>query len=309
MSWERILVAVGPKGIGPIELDKIGRIAAGSKAQVELFQCIQDPHMPRKAAGGAISAEDDVQGQTDDCYRALEEPAARLRGFGVPVHVNVRWDQPVHSGLIREVQRARADLIVCQSNPKKRAARWLLTQTDYKLIEKCPCSVLFIKTREPYGRPRIIAAVDPEPFDRAERRSAHELEDAIVGAATTLAGALAGEASLLSVTKPWSRLVEESVALESASPTVSEEMHAAYCETVRINLQALAQRHGIPGRRLAIVEGDAAEILPRVANHDGAQVMVMGVVSRSRVERMLIGHTAERVLDALYCDVLAVKLP
>jgi universal stress protein E len=85
-------------------------------------------------------------------------------------------------------------------------------------------------------------------------------------------------------------------------------MHAAYCETVRVNLQALAQRHGLTGRGLAIVEGEATEVLPRVAEQDGAQIMVIGVVARSRLERMLIGRTAERVLDALYCDVLAVKV-
>lgn len=35
--------------------------------------------------------------------------------------------------------------------------------------------------------------------------------------------------------------------------------------------------------------------------------MVMGAVSRSRLDRLLVGNTAERVMDNLECDVLVVK--
>jgi len=35
--------------------------------------------------------------------------------------------------------------------------------------------------------------------------------------------------------------------------------------------------------------------------------VVMGAVSRSAVARLFIGHTAERVIDELECDVLVVK--
>jgi universal stress protein E len=35
--------------------------------------------------------------------------------------------------------------------------------------------------------------------------------------------------------------------------------------------------------------------------------VVIGAVSRSRLDRVLIGNTAERVLDKLECDVLVVK--
>ena len=38
-----------------------------------------------------------------------------------------------------------------------------------------------------------------------------------------------------------------------------------------------------------------------------ASVVVMGAVSRSALTRLFIGHTAERVIDALKCDVLIVK--
>jgi hypothetical protein len=47
--------------------------------------------------------------------------------------------------------------------------------------------------------------------------------------------------------------------------------------------------------------------IPRVAGELHADLVVMGAVSRSGLERVFIGNTAERILDTLQCDVLVVK--
>jgi universal stress protein E len=41
----------------------------------------------------------------------------------------------------------------------------------------------------------------------------------------------------------------------------------------------------------------------------GADLLVMGAVSRSAVQRLLLGSTAELVLDFVPCDLLIVKRP
>ena len=48
-------------------------------------------------------------------------------------------------------------------------------------------------------------------------------------------------------------------------------------------------------------------LLPAIARRWKAHVLVMGAVSRSGLKRLFIGNTAERVLDAVDCDVLVVK--
>ena len=45
----------------------------------------------------------------------------------------------------------------------------------------------------------------------------------------------------------------------------------------------------------------------RTSRKVGANLVVMGAVSRSGLNRIFIGNTAERVLDDLPCDVLVVK--
>jgi nucleotide-binding universal stress UspA family protein len=59
--------------------------------------------------------------------------------------------------------------------------------------------------------------------------------------------------------------------------------------------------------RAHLVTGNPATEIPRLARDLGAQIVVMGALSRSGLMRVLIGNTAERVLGELPCDVLVMK--
>jgi universal stress protein E len=65
----------------------------------------------------------------------------------------------------------------------------------------------------------------------------------------------------------------------------------------------------VSGERVRLEQGSASEVLPRVAETLGAAVLVMGAVSRSRLQELFLGSTAERVLERAACDVLVVKPP
>jgi universal stress protein E len=46
---------------------------------------------------------------------------------------------------------------------------------------------------------------------------------------------------------------------------------------------------------------------PKLSESIGASAVVMGAISRSRIDRIMIGSTAERLLDELECDVFIIK--
>jgi universal stress protein E len=66
-------------------------------------------------------------------------------------------------------------------------------------------------------------------------------------------------------------------------------------------------QHDLPAQRIHLEQGSAMDVLPRVVERLGADVLVMGAVSRSRLQELFVGSTAERVLDRIACDVLVVK--
>jgi universal stress protein E len=72
-------------------------------------------------------------------------------------------------------------------------------------------------------------------------------------------------------------------------------------------LHKFAGKHSIPAERLHLREGAPDEVIAQFAREIAADLVVMGTVNRTGLVRVVIGSTAERILDQLNCDVLALK--
>jgi universal stress protein E len=83
-------------------------------------------------------------------------------------------------------------------------------------------------------------------------------------------------------------------------PNIIEEAHESA-------LNELAGKFEIPEDRVHLRAGDTADLLPHLVREYAADLVIMGAVSRSRLEQAIIGSTAENSLDRLPCDVLVIK--
>ena len=75
------------------------------------------------------------------------------------------------------------------------------------------------------------------------------------------------------------------------------------------SIVAALARHGgrATARSSSAVTGSVGEeILSSIAEL-GTDLLVMGAVSRGAIARSVIGHTAEKVIDEVECDVFIVK--
>jgi universal stress protein E len=217
----------------------------------------------------------------------------------------VRWDYPAYEGIVRQALRHEPDLLIVQSTRKGAAARLILTHTDFKLIETCPCPLLLIKTARPYSDVSMIVAVDPL---RARGKPA-ALDDAIVESAMKLSKALSGKLLLFHARTPWEDIVRATPALRRIPEVEQADARSAYGESVDIPMRELARRHGIPKSRTRDTDGYVTDSLPPLVRAESADIVAMGAVSRSFLKRAVLGHTAERLLDVLDCDVLIAKAP
>lgn len=66
-------------------------------------------------------------------------------------------------------------------------------------------------------------------------------------------------------------------------------------------------RIAAPGTEVHFVAGSPRDVLLEHSKIIRANVVVMGVVARGALRRLMLGSTAEQVLDKLPCDVLAVR--
>lgn len=303
MKWKRLLLAVAsPSGIDTAVLSKAAHLASAFGAQLEIFHCVFDEGIPGPGRDDSIHVESDIRELVEARHRQLEAIADPLRAQKMRVQSSVRWDYPPHEGLVRQALRQKPDLLIAQST-RYGQAPLPLTYSDLKLIETCPCPLLLVRTAGSYEHVRLVAAVDPE--HRHDKPA--ELDDAILESANTFSEALAGELLVFHARTPWADAARVMRKLELIPEPPDGKARAAYLERVEARVRSLAQRHGIDDSRVRVVDGYPAACLPPFARENSAGIVAMGAISRSLVERLLIGHTAERVLDALDCDVLTVK--
>jgi universal stress protein E len=285
-----MLAMATPGGISPIEMGKVAKIAAGWDAELELFHCLYDAQVARPGRFATRGAQEDIHGFIEQRRQQLEITAGRLRARGLRVRTSVRWDYPTHEGIVRQVLRHGCDLLIASTSAEGRAGRLPLTRTDFKLIETCPCPVLFIKTRYAYSDVVMAAAVDPS----LAHRKTPPLDSQILKSASRVRDALHAKLLLF-----HARTAHE----------LPEETGAARGDAVEARLFSLADEYAIPRRRVHVLEGRAAEALCPFIEREGVDIVVLGAAERSPLRRVVIGHTAERVLDSLTCDVLVVKAP
>ena len=83
-------------------------------------------------------------------------------------------------------------------------------------------------------------------------------------------------------------------------------IHGDY-KTDSESVKLLAKDYSISDEHCYLSDVEISESLPELTSLLNVSVIVMGAISRSRFDRMLIGNTAERVMDKLECDVLVIK--
>jgi len=300
----RILIAVkNPDRRSQRGVEKSLRIASRLGASVELFHAISSPvFLELEPLTGHTVAE--IRAEALQLRQArLEKIAARARKADIKVTSHVAWDFPPHEAIVRRADQVRADLIIAECHQGARTRPWLMHLTDWELLRTSPLPVLLLKNARPWRRPLVLAAVDPAH----QHAKPSELDNRIVNAAAEIADSLKGKLHLMHANCP--NILGPSV--QNASRKAANSWSTFSFEELKQQelqvFEAFRAAAGVPRRRAHVADGSPAVEIPRLASELHADLVVMGAVSRSGLERVFIGNTAERILDTLQCDVLVVK--
>lgn len=302
----RVLVAIRDVDkVPPGQLRKAATIARAAGARVEIFHANGEPLIPERLRGAeprrgiGVSVEKIVK----KSQRRLERLGKSRIFAGLKVESHMARDYPPHEAVVRRVQETGADLVVAASTTHRLAGRLFLANTDWELIRHCPCPILFVKAKGDYRRPTLLAAVDP--FH--ENAKPANLEGRLLKSSTALARLLRGQLHIFHAYLPLAMSLI--VPLEQVPVWLPKGAEEANSAKVASAFNRLAQRAGIARGRRHLSMGDVSGGLITAARKVGADIVVMGAVSRSGLKRVFIGSTAERVLDELRCDALIVKPP
>ncbi len=297
----RILLAVkDPDAKSLPAIAKAARLANAFGAEIILFHAITDL-VSSDASLYAHGYLKQVHRDTLARYqKRLEALAQRLREQGSSVRVCAVWDYPAHEAIVRHARKHKADLIVAECHAGRRLAPGLLHLTDWELLRTSPVPVLLVKSGANWEELNVLAAIDPSHrFAKPAK-----LDARILSAAAEFSRALNGT---LHVAHAYVPLPVGTVPMAGASPQLVAQVAEGSQAKAKNDLKTALADTRIPRNHQHLIEGAAAEAIPRLARELGCGLVVMGALSRSGLKRMLIGNTAERILNSLNADVLVVK--
>jgi universal stress protein E len=298
-----ILVAIkDPRATSHPAVAKAAAIAAMLDAQIQLFHAIDIPMNPDVGAVDGLRLPQTERRQKESNRQLLESIATPLRRRGLSVTTAVEWDFPLHEAIIRAAETFDANLIIAADHATTHHVPWLLRYTDWELLRASPMPVLLVKSPRPYRHPVILAALDPT---HAFAKPA-ALDNEILRFSATLAGALAGTVHAVHAYVPVPASLSPTILSNSGE---LEKTLAAAERAAFVALANVAEPLGISKARLHVVGRHPTDAIEEVAAETGSQIVAMGSLSRSGLERMLIGNTAEALIDRLECDILLVKPP
>ncbi len=299
-----ILAIVDPTGDEQPALERAARIAGGSGATLELFVCDYDQYL----AGERFFDENSLKKARTTLLashrRRLSELAEGIAArFSIEVRQDTAWDHPLHEGIVRKAIATNAALIVKDTHYHSAFRRSLFSNTDWNLIRTAPCDLLLVKPREYAAKPQVIAAVDP----LHEHDKPADLDDRILDSAIALCSTLGATLHVCHAYDPAPALAVSADAVTMPLSVPARELIETLRGTHTSAVHSLMDKRELGRNHVHIHQGPAHEVLLDLAEELHADVAVMGAVSRSALQRLFLGSTAERLMDRLPCDLLIVK--
>ena len=204
--------------------------------------------------------------------------------------------------VIRAVQRNGYDLLMKAAQPPLGLTERLFGSSDMHLLRKCPCPVWIDRPNSTHPYQNIVAAVDPTG------QTSEDLNRLIMDLATSLAKR---ENAALHVVHVW-HLAGESMLKSGRGRIPSENLQNLLKETEqrhKDSLNRLLSNYDMTtdGKNVHLLKGLAAQRIATFAAEHSADLIVMGTIGRTGVTGLLIGNTAEDVLQTTDASVLTVK--
>jgi universal stress protein E len=218
----------------------------------------------------------------------------------------------VFAEAIRAVSRDGYDLLIKPAENPAFIER-LFGSTDMHLLRKCPCPVWITRPDDRPNYECVLAAVDFD-LDRIDGPEDEALTRQIVEIASSLAISDFASLHLVHVwdapgemtVRSWANNPAEAGMLYAESERVRHDAaFARLSERMRERLGTEAFDHLAP--RFHLRKGAATKVIPETAKELQAEVLVMGTLARRGIAGLLIGNTAETILEQVQCSVLAVK--
>ncbi|WP_369857741.1 universal stress protein UspE [Candidatus Thalassolituus haligoni] len=297
LDINHLLVVLDAEHPEQIALDKALWLAGVLKADVSLLTSVYEPYCGDSSSLEETTKQQIRRARIDSTERWIESFVPEVQERGITVRTEVHWQKHLHEAVIESMRATDYDLVIKGTHPHSLIDR-LFTHTDWNLMRHCPAPVLLVKSPAAWQHNRILAAIDATSVD-----DGHQLiSDNILSFAEHLADHFDTDLHMVNAFPQVAiafAMVPEVTAPDDIQAYITEQ-HQDACEQ-------LAKKYNIHEDHVHIAEGETDTVVAETATAVAADVLVVGSVGRSGIAGVLIGNTAEQLVDKVPCDVIVIK--
>lgn len=234
---------------------------------------------------------------------AEAQAALRLDSDDLQINVEVEFGDAPAAQILQRIADNGHDLLIKQAEDPER--RLGFRALDMHLLRQCPCPVWLSRPISRTRRDiRVAVAVDALSAEDSSGGLALEL----LRCARDLADTCNQNLHILSCWdfelehhlrhSPWIKMPEEEIA-NKVRAADQEHMRAVESLLAEADMRGASDVHRSKGR--------PEQEIPRLVTDLEIDILVMGTVGRANFLGLTMGNTAENILAALECSLLALK--
>jgi universal stress protein E len=227
----------------------------------------------------------------------LDSFVEEAKEHGVEISTEVHWQKSLYDAVMASMNTSSFDLVIKGTKPHSLVDR-IFTHSDWNLLRHSQAPVLLVKSAKPWLQNRILASIDATSHDKGHKL----INENILDYAEHLADHLETDLHLVN-SYPMVALAFAMVPEVTAPDDIQKyitEQHKTECEYY-------AKKYNINDDHIHITEGDPDDVVEVMAKEIDADLVVIGSIGREGWSGVLLGNTAERIVDRVACDVLVIK--
>lgn len=294
-----ILVVLDPTVERDFLVDRVKLIAKDTGAKIQLYINNVNTLTDHSYAYEGVDGEffESQRRLFEEHYRHLLKQLEReFDAENLEVESVFTEQHHLAEAIIEQTKKNKPDLVIKSTHHHGMLERSLVTNTDWRLIRKCPAPILLIKPQQWHQDGSIVTAVDPLHSKAAQSSLDHEL----IRSTELLASLLNQTPGVFHSYYPF---------VSGMFPMSGES--ADYVKTIRerhkSKLEELLSKHTIAKENVHLSQGDLVPTLITYLKSVNANILVIGALSRNFLERAIVGNTAEKILEGCPCDILVIK--
>lgn len=240
---------------------------------LHLYCCIAEEEVRRPPGMDEKTASAEELSRIENWVERLAEHG-RSKGLKVDTEVEIKanWRQAI----VEAIARRPSTLAVKNMTDQSRLRRWLRETSDWRLLRDAACPVLLVKSYARRQINKVLVAIKHRP----ETDAYHDANDRLLEAGRRIATNVDAELNVVTVYPDTSDYPDR---------------------------QRFADRCGLPRNQVRAEMGKPEDAIATAARELEADLVVIARVSQPDTDTKL-GHTAEKVIDGLYCNILVLPM-